>query len=174
MCTYLLNMFNEGKWLCWPLLPQHYICTQYCNVVIIFQIGFIKRSFDKAIYFKSVELWLFSTRAFSKSHFFLFNITFKTSPNLSPKHLLNRHLNQRVPMETTLSSCLKKIFHVSLTLTNSPFKMLTSSKFMVALNCNRWSNRADCETVLRRLPARMEIPMCSVALVEKWWKAFQE
>ena len=45
-------------------------------------ISCIKQSFDEAIYFKLVELSLFSTRASSKLHFLsFFNITLKTYPS---------------------------------------------------------------------------------------------
>ena len=53
-------------------------------------------------------------------------------------------------------------------LLQSVAKMLKSSKFMAQLHCNRWSDIADCLTILRRFPVRSEIPMYSAALVQKW------
>ena len=32
----------------------------------------------------------------------------------------------------------------------------------------KWSDTADCLTHLRRFPVKLEIPMCSAALVKKW------
>ena len=76
-------------------------------------------------------------------------------------------------METILSSCLKCLsrfinklsLRSKLNLLQSVAKMLKSSKFMAQLHCNRWSDIADCLTILRRFPVRSEIPMYSAALV---------
>ena len=39
-------------------------------------------------------------------------------------------------------------------LSESAVKTLKSSKFMVQLQYNRWSDIADCKTVLKRFPVR--------------------
>ena len=39
---------------------------------------------------------------------------------------------------------------------------------MEQLHSVRWSDTADCLTHLRRFPVKLEIPMCSAALVKKW------
>ena len=42
------------------------------------------------------------------------------------------------------------------------------SKSIGQLHSSRWSDTADCLTHLRRFPVKLEIPMCSAALVKKW------
>ena len=42
------------------------------------------------------------------------------------------------------------------------------SKSIKQLHSSRWSGTADCLTHLRRFPVKLEIPMCSAALVKKW------
>ena len=37
---------------------------------------------------------------------------------------------------------------------------------MEQLHSSRWSDTADCLTHLRRFPVKLEIPMCSAALVK--------
>ena len=43
------------------------------------------------------------------------------------------------------------------------------SKSIEQLHSSRWSDTAYCLTHLRRFPVKLEIPMCSAALVKKWW-----
>ena len=50
---------------------------------------------------------------------------------------------------------------------DSVAKISKSSKFIVQLYCNRWSDTADCITVFRRFPVRLEIPMRSDGYVKK-------
>ena len=42
-------------------------------------------------------------------------------------------------------------------------------KSIKQLHSSRWSDTADCLTYLRCLLVKLEITMCSAALVKKWW-----
>ena len=76
-------------------------------------------------------------------------------------------------MERILLSCLRSVCHVlpkdslrsNLNLLDSAAKISKLLKFIVQLQCNRWSDIADYLTVLRRFPVKLEIPICSAALV---------
>ena len=50
-------------------------------------------------------------------------------------------------------------------LLESAAKISKSSEFIVQLHCNRWSDIAGGLTFLKRKIVRLEIPMCSAALV---------
>ena len=74
--------------------------------------------------------------------------------------------NDFIVFKIGLSRFINKLsLRSNLNLLQSVAKMLKSSKFMAQLHCNRWSDIADCLTFLRRFPVRLEIPMCSAALV---------
>ena len=68
-----------------------------------------------------------------------------------------------------LSRFIKKLFLKSnLNLQQSVAKILKSSTFMAQLHCNRWSDVADCLTLLRcKFPVRLKIPICSGIKVTK-------
>ena len=42
------------------------------------------------------------------------------------------------------------------------------SKSIEQLYSSRWSDTADCLTLLRRFPVKLNIPLCSAALVKMW------
>ena len=77
------------------------------------------------------------------------------------------HLNQRIAMETILSSCLRQVCRVLLTnslnlnLLQSVAKMLKSSKFMAQLHCNR-SYTAIAAHILQRLFNIFEAFSCKI------------
>ena len=119
-----------------------------------------------------------SFRAFLQEHFrvlttftFLFNITFKNILDL-PIHrtklllYINTKSDNHVILEIKLSRFIIKLSLKSdLKLLQSVAKILKPSTFMAQLHCNRWSDIADCLMFLRRFPVRLDIPMCSAALV---------
>ena len=43
------------------------------------------------------------------------------------------------------------------------------SKWLMQLCSSRWSDPADCLTLLRWFPGKVDIPICSAAPVKKWW-----
>ena len=43
------------------------------------------------------------------------------------------------------------------------------SKSIEQLHSRRWSDTADCLTLLRRFPVKLDIPVCSAAIVKCWW-----
>ena len=58
----------------------------------------------------------------------------------------------------------------SLNLFASGARISTRSTSTEQLQSSRWSDTVDCLTHLRRFPVKLEIPMCSSALVKKWLK----
>ena len=58
----------------------------------------------------------------------------------------------------------------SVNLFASEARISTRSKSTEQLHSSRWSDTVDCLTHLRRFPVKLEIPMCSAALVKKWLK----
>ena len=58
----------------------------------------------------------------------------------------------------------------SLNLFASEARISKRSKSTEQLHSSRWSDTVDCLTHLRRFPVKLEIPMCSAALVKKCLK----
>ena len=48
-------------------------------------------------------------------------------------------------------------------------KWLSIEKSIEQLHSSSLSDIADCLTLLRRFPIKLDIPICSAALVKKWW-----
>ena len=79
-----------------------------------------------------------------------------------------------------ITTCLCMVEIYQQTLQSNSFKgndlmvlVLTSetriskwSKYTEQLHSSRWSNNADCLTLLRRFPVKLDILMCSAALVK--------
>ena len=67
------------------------------------------------------------------------------------------------------SRLINKLFLIrSLNLFLSEARISKLSKSMEQLHSSRCSDTADCLTYLRRFKVKLEIPMCSAALVKKW------
>ena len=56
----------------------------------------------------------------------------------------------------------------SLNLFASKARISKWSKSIQQLHSSRWSDIADCLTLLRHFPVKLDIPICSAALVKKW------
>ena len=68
-------------------------------------------------------------------------------------------------------SCLINKLSVirSLNLFASEARISKWSKSIEQLHSSRWSDTADCLTHLRWFPFNLDIPMCSAAVVKKWY-----
>ena len=72
--------------------------------------------------------------------------------------------------KTGLSHLISKLsFTNRLNLLKTVGKTSKWSKLVVQLHCNKWSKTAESFIFFNRLPVRLEKPMCSVALLKKWF-----
>ena len=85
---------------------------------------------------------------------------------LSPLSKSSKGNNFSVLSKTGVSCFVKGLFlRSNLNLLEFAVKISNSSKFIVQLHYNRWSDIADCLTFLKCFPFRLEIPICSAGLV---------
>ena len=78
-----------------------------------------------------------------------------------------------VRLSTGVSRIINKLSLMSsLKLLVSEAKISKSSKLMEQSHCDRWSETADCLTFLTRFSVKLEIPICSAALVRNVGKFY--
>ena len=85
---------------------------------------------------------------------------------LSPKSQSSNGKNFTALFKIVLPCFIYKLsLRRNLNLLEYVAKLFKSSKFMAQLHGKIWSDVVDCSTFLRCFPVKLEIPMCSAAVV---------
>ena len=78
--------------------------------------------------------------------------------------------NDLIVFKWDLSCCINKLSAIrSLNLFAWEVRISKWSKSIEQLHSSRWSDITDCLTLLRLFPVKLHMPICSAALVKKWW-----
>ena len=135
---------HDHRWLTvWALDKNHHVN---------------KDKLEKTTTTKLQQIHLYFCWAFTLFHQgIVITVTFKMLPTCLLKRQSKRYTKIKFCHKLSL---INKLISLD--------KMVKSSKFMLQSQVSKWSEIADCLTILRRFFVKYEIPIYSAALTRKW------